>query len=115
MSAPQAPRFLILAEGRFDTLYAKTAIVAIRYIPERVVGVLDSQLVGKSAEEVIGFGGGIPILADLESGLALDPDALLIGIAPAGGALPPDWIDLCVSAAEAGLDIWSGMHAASRS
>ena len=112
MSPAGAPRFLVLAEGRFDTLYAKTATVAIRYVPERVVGVLDSHLVGKSVEEVIGFGGDIPIIASLEAGLALGPDALLIGIAPAGGALPPEWVDLCVRAAEAGLHVWSGMHAA---
>lgn len=105
-----APRFLILAEGRFDTIYAKTAICAIRYMPEQVAAVIDSNFRGSTVEEVIGFGGAVPVVADLNEGLAREPTALLVGIAPAGGRLPPAWVQLCVAAAEAGLDLWSGMH-----
>ena len=104
------PRFLILAEGRFDTLYAKTAICAIRYIPEQVAAVIDSHHAGKTVEDVIGFGENIPVVASLDEGLAWEPSALLIGIAPAGGRLPGEWIELCIRAARAGLDLWSGMH-----
>ena len=105
-----ARRFLILAEGRFDTIYAKTATCAIRYLPEQVTAVIDSNFTGSTAEDVIGFGGAIPVVADLSEGLAREPTALLIGIAPAGGWLPEAWVELCVAAAEAGLDLWSGMH-----
>lgn len=107
---PVSPRFLVLAEQRFDTLYAKTAICAIRYLPGQIAAVIDSNLSGRSVEDVLGFGGDIPIVSNLEEGLARDPDALLIGIAPAGGRLPAKWVELCVGAAEAGLDLWSGLH-----
>lgn len=103
-------RFLILAEGRFGPLTSKTANGFIRYTPERVVGVLDSQRAGSTAQQVVGFGGDIPVLATLEEGLALRPTDLLVGIAPQGGQLPEPWRATIRGAIEQGLQIWSGLH-----
>jgi len=106
------PRFTILAEGAFGVESAKTAASAIRYLPERVSSILDSRYAGRDVADVIGFGAGIPILATLEDALRLEPrpEALLIGIAPQGGALPDAWRPLLEAALEAGLDLWSGLH-----
>ena len=38
-------------------------------------------------------------------------NAMVIGVANAGGFIPPAWLDALVEAMEAGLDIISGMHA----
>ena len=103
----------ILAEGAFGIESAKTASSAIRYCPRRVCSVIDGRFAGRTVGEVIGFGGSIPIVADLAGALALDgprPEALLIGIAPQGGALPPAWRGVLNAALDAGLDIWSGLH-----
>lgn len=51
-----------------------------------------------------------PIVASLEAALAFEPSALLVGVAPPGGALPPDWRATIRAAIEAGLDIVSGLH-----
>lgn len=106
------PRFTILAEGAFGIESAKTAASAIRYLPERVSSILDSRHAGRDVADVIGFGAGISIVATLDEALELDPppDALLIGIAPQGGALPDVWRPLLDSALERGLDLWSGLH-----
>ncbi|MFL5574683.1 MAG: DUF1611 domain-containing protein [Gemmatimonadaceae bacterium] len=104
------PRFLILAEQKFGPLSSKTANGCIRYTPEQVVAVLDSAQAGRTSHEVLGFGGSIPVVATLEEGLARKPDALLIGIAPAGGQLPESWRATLRGALRAGLDIWSGLH-----
>ena len=106
------PRFLILAEGAFGPESSKTANCAIRYIPSRVAGVLDSVAAGRTAQEVLGFGGAIPVVATLEEGLALGPPptALLIGIAPRGGRLPDAWRGWIATALDRGLDVWSGLH-----
>ena len=103
-------RYLVLADGSFGPQTSKTANACIRYTPERVVGVIDASRAGQTAEQVIGFGGDIPVVATLDEGLALKPNALLIGIAPAGGKLPPDWIALLSRAIEHRLEIWSGLH-----
>ena len=108
MAEPE--RFLILAEGQFGPLSSKTANSCIRYTPERVVAVMDSQLRGKTVQDVLGFGGSIPIVDSLDAGLAKGANALLIGIAPAGGQLPTEWRDVIRRALQAGLPIWSGLH-----
>ena len=87
-------RFLILADGLFGPDSSKTANACIRYTPQRVAGVIDATRAGQTANDVIGFGGDIPVVATLDEGLALQPNALLIGIAPAGGKLPAEWIRL---------------------
>jgi uncharacterized NAD-dependent epimerase/dehydratase family protein len=103
-------RYLVLADGNFGPQTSKTANACIRYTPERVVGVIDADQAGRTAQRVLGFGGDIPVVATLDEGLLLKPNALLIGIAPAGGQLPPSWIALLARAIEHGLDIWSGLH-----
>src|SRR5688572_9686224 len=107
-------RFLILADGLFGPDSSKTANACIRYTPERVVGVIDATRAGSTASDVVGFGGDIPVVATLDEGLALKPNALLIGIAPAGGKLPAEWIRLVARAIEHGLEIWSGRRSRRR-
>jgi uncharacterized NAD-dependent epimerase/dehydratase family protein len=104
------PRYLILAEGQFGPMTSKTANGCIRYSPERVLGVLDSRHAGKTVQEVLGYGGDIPVVSTLAEGLTRKPNALLIGIAPQGGRLPDAWRDVLRGALEHGLDIWSGLH-----
>ncbi len=103
-------RFLILAEGSFGPLTSKTANGAIRYSPEKVVGVLDSTQAGRTAAQVLGFGGDIPVVATLDEGIARGATAVVVGIAPAGGRLPQEWMDTLDAALRQGLDVWSGLH-----
>src|SRR5215210_7799182 len=103
-------RCLILADGLFGPESSKTANACIRYTPERVVGVIDATCAGRTSQQVVGFGGSIPVVATLDEGLALEPNALLIGIAPSGGQLPAEWVLLVARAIEHGLEIWSGLH-----
>jgi uncharacterized NAD-dependent epimerase/dehydratase family protein len=103
-------RMVILAEGSFSPLESKTANQAIRYIPEEVVAVIDSIQAGRKAHEVLGFGGTIPVVANLEASLAFKPNTLLIGIAPTGGRLPDSWRDVIVDAIHHKLNIISGLH-----
>jgi len=101
---------VILAEGRFGPLTSKTANQAIRYIPEQIIGVIDSTQAGKNVQTVIGFGGNIPILASLKEFLNKNPDTLLIGIAPTGGRLPEAWRPIIIDAINNKLNIISGLH-----
>lgn len=106
----QEYRFLVLAEGAFSALTSKTANSAIRYLPDRVAAVIDSRSSGRTVEDVLGFGGAIPVVGSVSEGLAYEPTALLIGIAPSGGQLPLNWRPTLIAAIEAGLPIVSGLH-----
>ena len=110
MPTPTTHRFLIIADGQFGPMTSKTANCCIRYMPERIVGVLDRAHAGKTARDVLGFGGAIPVVGDFERSLALGASAVLIGIAPTGGRLPPEWRGWLRTAIERGLEIWSGLH-----
>ncbi len=104
------PRFLVLAEGSFNPLRSKTANACIRYSPRRVAAVLDSTQRGRTAQQVLGFGGAIPVVGSMDEGLAHRPNALLIGIAPQGGQFPAEWRPIVRRALDDGLDVWSGLH-----
>ncbi|MEP7326133.1 MAG: DUF1611 domain-containing protein [Gemmatimonadota bacterium] len=104
------PRFVILADGDFGPLTSKTANSVIRYSPERILAVVDSYQAGQTCQEVLGFGGRIPVVATMREGLALKPTAVLVGIAPQGGKLPETWRGWLADAIDAGCDLWSGLH-----
>jgi uncharacterized NAD-dependent epimerase/dehydratase family protein len=110
MLDPRQHRFLIIADGAFGPLTSKTANSCIRYFPERIVAVFDRTEAGKTAHDVLGFGGAIPVVGDFAQGIALGPSAILVGIAPVGGRLPDEWRDWLKLAIERGLEIWSGLH-----
>ena len=84
-------RYLILADGLFGPEESKTANACIRYTPERVVGV--HRLAQRRQDRRSRWSASVetsPSSRTLDEGLALKPNALLIGIAPAGGQLPDE-------------------------
>ncbi len=105
-------RIAILAEGAFTWRTAKTATGVIRYGKDPVVAVIDSTHTGKDVSQALDadMGIGIPIVQDIHEALTYQPDTLMIGIAPVGGALPSSWRWQLLTAIEAGLDIISGLH-----
>ena len=104
------PRFLIVADGDFGPMTSKTANSVIRYLPDRTVAVLDREHAGKTVQDVLGFGGTLPIVGSMRAGLNLGPTAVLIGIAPVGGRLPDEWRNWLAEALDAGCDLWNGLH-----
>jgi uncharacterized NAD-dependent epimerase/dehydratase family protein len=103
-------RYAILAEGEFGELASKTAMGVIQYGHNPVVAVLDSTRAGRNVSEWMGPPHDIPVVASLDDALPYGPTALLIGIAPAGGKIPPEWRATILTAIEAGLDVVSGLH-----
>lgn len=102
MSRPR--RLLILSEGKSDDPhFGKTARGVIRYRPEDVVAVLDSQS-GEPEHE------GFPLVRSVDEALLYEPTAALVGVATAGGRFPPAWRELLRDCIRAGLDIENGLH-----
>lgn len=84
-----------------DTLAAKTAYGIADWRPEWCIGQL--RLPGCAADL------GIPDLT-LSDAVAKGCKTMVIGVANAGGVLPPHWVSEVVTALDAGLDIASGLH-----
>lgn len=105
-------RIAILAEGAFEWHYGKTATGVIRYGKDTVVAVIDSTKAGQDVSHALNapLGVGIPVVRDINEALNYQPDTLLIGIAPMGGALPQAWHWQLLTAMAAGLDIIGGLH-----
>jgi uncharacterized NAD-dependent epimerase/dehydratase family protein len=97
-------RYLALAEGYSgDDHYGKTTYGVIRYGSDPVVVVLDSGRVGETVE-------GVPVVGTVADALAYEPTTALVGVAVAGGRLPPVWRGILRDSIEAGLDVEAGMH-----
>jgi len=97
-------RILILGEGfSDDPHYGKTMRGIIRYGPDPVVAILDSQRAGAEHD-------GIPIVGKVEDALPFGPTVAVVGVATQGGRFPPSWRDLLKASIAAGLDVESGLH-----
>lgn len=105
-------RMLILTEGHLGVFSSKTGVSVMRYRREHCVGVLDSAFAGRRIEDVLAGTGisGLPILASIAEARAVKPDAILVGIAPTGGALPGVMRRHLAEGLRSGLSIISGLH-----
>ncbi len=103
-------RILLLTEGSLGVFTSKTATVLLRFRGEDVVGVIDSAYAGQNLPEIIPGAPDRPILGDVPAAANLEPDALFVGIHPAGGALPATFRQHIATALSAGIDVVSGLH-----
>ena len=64
---------------------------------------VDSERAGETVE-------GVPVVATVADALPYEPTTAIVGVAVAGGRLPPVWRGILREAIEAGLDVEAGMH-----
>ncbi|NEO26862.1 MAG: DUF1611 domain-containing protein [Kamptonema sp. SIO4C4] len=103
-------RVAILLHDGLQDVSGKTGLAFLRYGEAAVVAVIDRSAVGGSLASLTGIDRNIPILGSVEDALAYQPDVLLIGIAPSGGALPDAWQQEVKQAVKAGLSVVNGLH-----
>lgn len=101
---------LLLAGDDFSALGSKTAVCFVRYRADDVVAVVGGANAGVTVSDVLGFGGDIPIVADVGEALAYAPEVAVVGVAPRGGQLGEPLRREVLDCAGAGLDIASGLH-----
>jgi len=103
-------RLLLLTEGHLGIFSSKTAVSVLRYRPDDVVGILDSAYAGQALGPIVPGVKEVPIFASVSDAESLRPDAILIGVAPTGGALPPVMRQHLVDGLRRGMSIISGLH-----
>ncbi len=104
-------RVAVFAEGLFATPNAKTAHGVIRYAAREVVAVVDSMHAGRTAEQVVPYcARPVPVVASVAEAAGLGATVLLVGVAPLGGALAPQWRQALELALELGMDVEAGLH-----
>ena len=101
------PRYAILAHESFDYILSKTGNMLIRYKPNEVCAVIDRNHYGKTAEDVLGWGGSIPCVLNFDQAKQYAPTHLVIGNAPQGGRLDNKSLIEIEKAIDFGCDIIS--------
>ncbi|MFS8868478.1 DUF1611 domain-containing protein [Synechococcus sp. H65.1] len=103
-------RIAILLHGGLVGEHGKTGLGLLRYGPFPVVAVIDREQAGGSLAQLTGIAKDIPIVASVQEALVYNPEVLVIGIAPSGGQLPPEWREELYQALQAGLSLVNGLH-----
>ncbi|MDH3253718.1 MAG: DUF1611 domain-containing protein [Acidobacteriota bacterium] len=109
---------IVYCEGAFGTANGKTAHGLVRRTNRyRVMSVIDSEKAGRDAGEILDRRRvGIPVLADIDAGVAaatergLTATHLVVGLAPDGGKLSREARSDLAAAIRAGLNVDSGLH-----
>ena len=105
-------KVIIYAQDSFSGESAKTGIGFIKYGLCETVAIVDRKSSGKTASDIITGLPRIPIFDSIKVAKENRPDAdvLLIGIAPAGGKLPLEWISDIKTAINLKLNMVNGLH-----
>ena len=108
-----AERLAILTGGLLEDVHAKTGHGILRYGVRDVVAVVDHVFAGRQVSDVVPYvRRSAPVVARVSEARALGATTLVIGIAPFGGRLTPEWRAAVLEAIACGLDVEAGMHSA---
>jgi uncharacterized NAD-dependent epimerase/dehydratase family protein len=88
----------------------KMGLGLLRYSECPIACVVDRETAGKSLSALTRIARDVPIVASVEKAQALGADTLVPAIAPAGGALPPEWRTEVIDALKRGFSLVNGLH-----
>jgi uncharacterized NAD-dependent epimerase/dehydratase family protein len=105
-----AAKIAIYMEGAVQAPAGKMGLGVLRYSPNQLACVIDSQFAGKSVKELTGIDREIPIVSNVNQAIALGANVFLLGIAPAGGQVPADWWPVIDQAVAGKMSLVNGLH-----
>jgi len=103
-------RIIIHTDGPLRPVTSKIECELVRYLNSEIIGIIDSSNAGKTVDEVLGFGGEIPIASTLDEFLTLKPNYLLIGASSFKGTFPMEWYPMIIKALQMRVHILNGLH-----
>ncbi len=102
--------FVLFAEECFGLFTSKIAASLVRYNGDRCVAVIDSRKAGQTVQDVLGYGGAIPIVSRVEHALHLRPKVMVIGKGLHSADLPSAWRPHILAAVQNGLHLINSIH-----
>lgn len=103
-------RIVIHTDTRLRPVTSKIEEELVRYLNNEIIGIIDPFNSGKTVEEVLGFGGKIPIASSLDEFLTQKPNYLLIGASSFKGTFPMEWYPMVIRALQMRVHIINGLH-----
>ncbi len=103
-------KIALFMEGHLKSDYGKMGFGVLRYAKNPIVAVIDAEFNGNSLREITGIDHSAPIVATVEDAHALGAEVLVLGIAPSGGRIPADWLEVIEKSLHLGLSIVNGLH-----
>ena len=97
-------------EGAVRSYGGKMGFGILRYSPNPVVCVIDSETEGQDMKDVAGVPRSCPIVASVEDAITMGAEVFVLGIAPPGGLIPSHWFHSIDKAVEKGLCVVNGLH-----
>src|SRR5690348_18276143 len=97
-------RCVLFAEACFGVFTSKIAASFLRYRADRCVAVIDSTKAGMTVQDVLGYGGPIPIVKSVGEALRFRPEVLLVGKGLHSADLPEGWKEHLLEA------MWHRLH-----
>jgi uncharacterized NAD-dependent epimerase/dehydratase family protein len=103
-------KLALLMHGSLTDGSGKMGLGLLRYSEAQIVAVIDRERTGQDLADLTGIPRRAPIVATVAEAAQLGPDALVIGVAPLGGVLPPAWRVELQEALKAGMSLVNGLH-----
>ncbi|KRO86697.1 MAG: DUF1611 domain-containing protein [Bacteroidetes bacterium] len=100
----------IYMEGHLFTDYGKMGHGVLRYLPNPIVAVIDSENVGKNIKDCLSIDNNVPVVKDIDAAIFNGAEVLILGIASSGGKIPKSWLPVIDTAILKGLSIINGLH-----
>lgn len=106
----RSQRLALYMEGASDADIGKMGFGILRYSPNPIACVIDSEKAGHDIAEFSRSARPAPIVASIDEACRLGSEVLVLGIAPPGGLIPPSWLSILDQAIAGGMSLVNGLH-----
>jgi uncharacterized NAD-dependent epimerase/dehydratase family protein len=106
----RSQKLAIYMEGELVGDFAKMCYGILRYSPNEVAAIIDSEHTGQDVKDLVASPRSAPVVADINAALELGADVLVLGIAAPGGHIPSEWLPAIDEAVQKGMCIANGLH-----
>ncbi len=103
-------RIVIHCESRLRPVVSQVESALVRYLNDEIVGIIDKNNAGKTVQDVLGFGGAIPVTSTLDELFTRKPNYLLLGASSLVPAFPMEWYPMVIQALQNKVHVLNGLH-----